>query len=171
MKARKEKAALTHIDADDRPTMVAVGHKKRTRRSAWARGTMQLPPEVLQFFDGKEIRSKKGPVFQTAIIAGTMAVKKTYDLIPFCHPIAIDACTIDVRLDANTVVIDCVVECEEKTGVEMEALTGANIAALTIYDMCKAVSQDIRITSCQLMAKAGGKSNFLRQTTHAPKKT
>lgn len=161
MKRKTKIEKLTHLDARDLPAMVAIGDKPITQRSAWARGTFQLPPEVLHFFDGKEIQSKKGPVFQTAIIAGTMAVKNTAGLIPFCHAITIEGCKFDIRLEESTVVVDCVVTCEGKTGVEMEALVGANIAMLTIYDMCKAISQNMRITSCRLMAKEGGKHSFL----------
>ena len=111
-----------------------------------------------------EFYSKKGPVFQTAIIAGTMAAKKTSELIPFCHPLAIEKCQVAISLtDTHDVCIDCTVQVTGKTGVEMEALTGATVAALTIYDMCKALSHDIVIKETQLMEKSGGKRDFVRE--------
>jgi cyclic pyranopterin monophosphate synthase len=110
-----------------------------------------------------DIQTKKGAVFQTAIIAGTMAVKKTSDLIPFCHPLPIDNCKINIYMaDNQEVIIECVVKVHSRTGVEMEALTGVSVAALTIYDMCKAISQHIIIKEIKLMAKSGGKTDFQR---------
>ena len=140
--------------------MVDVGKKNITRREAIARSLVYLPDEVQQAISGEEIQSKKGPVFQTAQIAGIMAVKKTADLIPLCHPLSLSK--IDVAIDIQTpyVQIDCRVVCEGKTGVEMEALTGASIAALTIYDMCKAISHEIRIEKTELIEKSGGKSDY-----------
>jgi cyclic pyranopterin phosphate synthase len=112
---------------------------------------------------GGDIHSKKGPVFQTAILAGIMAAKKTGDLIPLCHPLGMDNCNIDISVnDNNEVVIDCTATITAKTGVEMEALTGASVAALTIYDMCKAMSHDIVIKETKLMEKTGGKRDFKR---------
>jgi cyclic pyranopterin phosphate synthase len=100
-------------------------------------------------------------VFQTAIIAGTMGAKRTSELIPFCHPIGLDACRIEITLDPDgDVLIDCSTRVEHRTGVEMEALTGASIAALTIYDMCKALSHEIVIAEIRLITKTGGKSDF-----------
>lgn len=160
---------LTHLDEQNNPTMVDVGDKAVTRRSATARATVVLSDEILQQLqliedDAEEIYTKKGPVFQTAIIAGTMAAKKTHELIPFCHPLPVEKCKLEIRLnDRREVEIDCTVAVTSKTGVEMEALTGANVAALTIYDMCKALSHDIIIKECKLMAKSGGKRDFSRE--------
>jgi len=115
----------------------------------------------VQFTEG-EIRTAKGPVFATAIVAGVMAAKRTHELIPFCHPLGLDNCKITIEMEANNAVIDCRCKVHHRTGVEMEALTGASIAALTVYDMCKALSHDIRITDLRLMAKTGGKQDFHR---------
>lgn len=164
-----KKTQLTHIDETGNPTMVNVGEKAVTQRTAHARSMVVLGESILQQLAligdaSEEIYTKKGPVFQTAIIAGTMAVKKTSELIPFCHPLPIDGCKIDIQLnEAREVVIDCTVQVTAKTGVEMEALTGASVAALTIYDMCKALSHDIVIKSTQLMEKSGGKRDFTRK--------
>ena len=153
--------SLSHVDANNQPTMVDVGGKAVTARTAVARSIVVLPPEVLAAVDGDEIVTKKGPVFQTAIIAGTMAAKKTHELIPFCHPLGLEKCKFSIELQANgEVIIDCEVGLSYKTGVEMEALTGASIAALTIYDMCKALSHDIVIRETRLLSKTGGKSDI-----------
>jgi cyclic pyranopterin monophosphate synthase len=152
---------FTHLDASDNPTMVDVGEKKVTKRVATARSIVILTEEILSHFKGNDIQTKKGSVFQTAIIAGIMASKKTHELIPLCHPIGLDNCKIDIYLNDNQeVVIDCTTSIHSKTGVEMEALTGASVAALTIYDMCKAFSHDIVIKETRLLSKTGGKSDF-----------
>ena len=154
---------LTHVNNKNEPTMVDVSEKQVTLREALARTKVILPKEVLSHLEGDEIQSKKGPVFQTAIIAGTMAVKKTSDLIPFCHPLMIEGCQLSIRVtEAKEVVIDCRVKVHHKTGVEMEALTGATVAALVIYDMCKAMSHDITIQETCLIKKTGGKSDLSR---------
>jgi cyclic pyranopterin phosphate synthase len=154
---------LTHIDEHNRPTMVDVGDKAVSRRDAHAQSVVRLPSTVAGRFADGDIQTAKGPVFATAVIAGVMAAKKTAELIPFCHPIGLDSCTIDIDLaDDNRVVIDCRCSVSHKTGVEMEALTGASIAALTVYDMCKALSHDIVIEATRLMAKHGGKRDFER---------
>ena len=140
--------------------MVDVGDKAVTRREATARARVWLPPAVCAALDGDEINSKKGPVFATAIIAGVMAAKKTHELIPFCHPLGLDKCDVDIRIDGDEAVIDCTCRVEHKTGVEMEALTGASVAALTIYDMVKALSHDVVIRETRLIAKSGGKQDF-----------
>ena len=156
-------SSFSHIDKDGNPAMVDVSNKSATIRSAKAQSIVVLGQEILDAMIGKEIQSKKGPVFQTAIIAGVMAVKRTSELIPLCHPLAISKCSVDIRLnDQKEVVIECTVKIEGKTGVEMEALTGASIAALTIYDMCKAFSHDIVIRETKLMQKSGGKRDFER---------
>ena len=153
---------LSHIDKDNRPTMVDVSSKEVTARAAHARAVVRLPSEVVRQMSGEEIESKKGPVFATAIIAGVMAAKKTHELIPFCHPIGLDDCSIQITMDRDDAVIDCRCKVVHKTGVEMEALTGASVAALTIYDMLKALSHDIVIGETRLMAKTGGKQDFAR---------
>ena len=153
---------LSHIDAQNRPRMVDVGDKQATDRSAHARTIVRLPDAIAVHISGDEIETKKGPVFATAIIAGVMAAKKTHELIPFCHPLGLENCKLNVELQGNDVVIDCRARVHGKTGVEMEALTGASVAALTIYDMLKAMSHDIVIAETRLMAKTGGKEDFLR---------
>lgn len=153
---------LSHIDDRNRPTMVDVSSKVRTDREAHARAIVELPAAVLAALDGDEIETKKGPVFATAIIAGVMAAKKTHELIPFCHPLGLDDCKITIDVDGDRLIIDCRCKVHHKTGVEMEALTGASVAALTIYDMCKALSHDIVIAETRLMSKTGGKQDFSR---------
>lgn len=155
---------FTHLDTDGRANMVDTSQKQPTRRSATARSVVVLPENVLEaLVQNNELRSAKGSVFQTAILAGIMAAKKTGDLIPLCHPLGLDNCQIEIHLDENQqVVIDCTAVITAKTGVEMEALVGASIAALTVYDMCKALSHDIVIQETKLMAKTGGKRDFKR---------
>ncbi len=157
-------STFTHLDASGNPAMVDVGEKPVTRRSARARAIVLLPDAVLAQFDTGDIRTKKGSVFQTAIIAGVMAAKRTGDLIPLCHPLGFDNCQVEISLnERREVVVDCTASVTAKTGVEMEALTGATIAALTIYDMCKALSHDIVIREIKLMEKTGGKRDFHRE--------
>jgi cyclic pyranopterin phosphate synthase len=153
---------LTHLDARSRPTMVDVGAKPTTHRIAEAEARVRLPVAVARALRRSGHRTKKGPVFDTAIVAGVMAAKRTSELIPFCHPLALERCQIDIGFAPGTagaavIVVHCRVEVRHKTGVEMEALTGASVAALTIYDMCKALSHDIRIASVRLLSKSGGK--------------
>ncbi len=144
--------------------MVNVRNKKVSHRIAKARSKVILTEEVLEQLVGDDIQTKKGPVFQTAILAGIMGAKKTGELIPLCHPIGMDNCSIEIGLnEANEVIIDCTASVTAKTGVEMEAMMGASIAALTIYDMCKAFSHDIIIKETKLMAKSGGKRDFKRE--------
>jgi len=154
---------LTHLDEQGRATMVDISEKNISQRTAIAQSVVLLPDEVLTQLDNGDLQTKKGSVFQTAIIAGIMAAKKTGELIPLCHPLGLDNCKIDVRLNNdNEVVINCTASITAKTGVEMEALVGASIAALTIYDMCKALSHDIVIKETKLIAKTGGKRDFQR---------
>ena len=154
---------FTHLDAAGNPSMVNVGKKKVTLRTAKARSIVILDDEILTHFENNDIQSKKGPVFQTAIIAGIMAAKKTGELIPLCHPLGLDNCHIDIHInDKKEVVVDCTASLTAKTGVEMEALVGASLAALTIYDMCKAFSHNILIKETKLMEKTGGKRDFKR---------
>ena len=152
---------LTHIDSANRPTMVDVSNKVASQREAHARSCVELPDVVLSQVAEDEIATKKGPVFATAIIAGVMAAKKTHELIPFCHPLGLDSCKVSIELDGSRAVIDCRCKVTHKTGVEMEALTGASVAALTIYDMLKALSHDIVISETKLMSKSGGKHSYI----------
>ena len=140
--------------------MVDVSDKVATDREAHARTIIDLPAAVVAELDGDEISTKKGPVFATAIIAGVMAAKKTHELIPFCHPLGLDNCKISIEVQGQRAIIDCRCKVHHKTGVEMEALTGASVAALTVYDMCKAMSHDIVISETRLIAKTGGKQDF-----------
>ncbi|WP_394772417.1 cyclic pyranopterin monophosphate synthase MoaC [Mucilaginibacter sp.] len=143
--------------------MVDVSVKQVTHRTATARSIVFLPAEVLEHLTNDDIQTKKGSVFQTAIIAGIMAAKKTGDLIPLCHPLGLDNCKIEIGFnEKQEVVIDCTASITAKTGVEMEALVGASIAALTVYDMCKAMSHDIIIKETKLIEKSGGKRDFKR---------
>lgn len=155
-------STFTHLDDKGRASMVDVGEKPLSRRTATARSIISLPPEVLEQFAAGDIQTKKGSVFQTAVLAGIMAAKKTGELIPLCHPLGLDNCHIDIRLETGEVIIDCTASLTARTGVEMEALVGASIAALTVYDMCKALSHDIVIRETKLMAKTGGKRDFQR---------
>jgi len=145
--------------------MVDVGAKTATLREASAETTVKLPPAVARELARTGHRTKKGPVFDTAIVAGVMAAKRTHELIPFCHPLALERCTIDIATrPGGRIRILCSVAVHHKTGVEMEALVGASAAALTIYDMCKALSHDIEIESTRLLRKTGGRRDFQRNT-------
>ena len=152
-----DEQSLTHV-RDGRPAMVDVADKPSTKRSALAEAVVDLGAEIMERLSNNDIRGPKGPVFQTAIIAGTMAVKQTGTLIPFCHPLPIEACEFEIVPAVTGVTIRCRVSTTAKTGVEMEAMTGATAAALTIYDMCKAIHKGIVIRSVRLLAKTGGKS-------------
>ncbi|MDG1298245.1 MAG: cyclic pyranopterin monophosphate synthase MoaC [Saprospiraceae bacterium] len=155
---------LSHIDRKGQPGMVDVSKKKETFRLARARAVVFLGEEILSTLENEELKTPKGPVFQTALIAGVMGAKQTGNLIPLCHPIGLDNCQFDIQiLDKDHVQIDCTATVNAKTGVEMEALTGASVAALTIYDMCKAMSQDIVIKEVKLIEKRGGKKDYLRE--------
>lgn len=154
---------LTHVDREGMPKMVDVSNKSVTKREAKARCLVHLGKEIINELLNGEIHTKKGPVFQTAIIAGVMAAKKTSDIIPFCHPLSLNKCDIEISpIDEMTVEVVCVANVDGKTGIEMEALTGCTAAALTIYDMCKAMSHDIVISEIKLLSKTGGKKDFIR---------
>ena len=154
---------FTHLDKAGKATMVDVSAKAVTYRTATARAIVFLPNEVLTQLNEGDLTTKKGSVFQTAIIAGIMAAKKTGDLIPLCHPLGMDNCKIDIGInDEQEVIINCTASISAKTGIEMEALMGASVAALTIYDMCKALSHDIIIKEIKLIEKTGGKRDFKR---------
>ena len=141
--------------------MVDVSEKIVTKRIAKAQSIVVLGDVIMDLLQNEEIHTKKGPVFQTATIAGVMAAKRTSELIPLCHPLGLENCQVVVSVnEKREVVIHCTASVSSKTGVEMEALTGASVAALTIYDMCKAMSHDIVIKETRLMQKTGGKSDF-----------
>jgi cyclic pyranopterin phosphate synthase len=149
---------LSHVDASGRPRMVDVGGKRPTRREATAEARVRFPVGVAAALRAEGLHSAKGPVVDTAIIAGTMAAKRAHELIPFCHPLAIERCSFEIEFaDASELAIRCTVAVTHRTGVEMEALTGASVAALTVYDMCKALSHEIVITGVRLLDKSGGR--------------
>ncbi len=153
---------LSHFSESRMPRMVDVTGKEATLRRAHAIAVVVLPEEVLALLADGDVQSPKGPVFQTAVVAGVMAAKKTSELIPMCHPIGLDDCTIDIDVNAERrVEVHCRTAVRHRTGVEMEALTGATVAALTIYDMCKSVSHDIVIREVRLLEKRGGKSDVV----------
>lgn len=144
--------------------MVDVSGKDATAREALAECRVRFPREVAAQLRASGLRSAKGGIVDTAIVAGTMAVKRTHELIPFCHPLPIDGCRLAIDWDAEAVLrIECGVRTVHRTGVEMEALTGATVAALTVYDMCKALSHRIVIGPAKLLSKQGGK-----RTVRAP---
>jgi cyclic pyranopterin phosphate synthase len=153
---------FTHIDTSGNPQMVNVSAKKQTLRTARAQATLDVGDEILELIINNELNTKKGPVFQTAIIAGVMGAKRTSDLIPLCHPLGLEDCQVQIHVKRNKIIIDTLAVVTGKTGVEMEALTAASVAALTIYDMCKALSHDIVITEIKLIEKTGGKQDFKR---------
>ncbi|MDH5475045.1 MAG: cyclic pyranopterin monophosphate synthase MoaC [Cyclobacteriaceae bacterium] len=153
---------LSHIDKKGNPTMVDVSDKKITKRIAKARAEVIVDDTILAALKDGDIHTKKGPVFHTAIIAGVMGAKKTAELIPFCHPLSLEDCKVEISINGNNIVIDTTATITGKTGVEMEALTAASVTALTIYDMCKALSHEMVITATKLMFKTGGKSEFNR---------
>lgn len=155
---------FTHLDKEGNPTMVDVASKSESERVAIARAIISVEQEILDLLENDEIQTKKGPIFQTAILAGIMATKKTSELIPLCHPLMISKANVDIHVnEEKKIVIDCLVKLTGKTGVEMEALTGATVAALTIYDMCKGFSHNIIIEEVKLMKKTGGKNDFERK--------
>ena len=153
---------FTHLDPEGNPKMVDVGDKAETSRMAVAVAKMVLDDAIIARLEDEEIHTRKGPVFQTGILAGIMGAKKTSELIPLCHPIGLDTCKLDIRInDLKEVEIHCTTKVSGKTGVEMEALTGASIAALSIYDMCKGFSKNIVIKEIRLLEKRGGKSDYV----------
>jgi len=156
--------SLSHVDDSGKASMVDVGDKDVTIRSAKARATVDVGSQVFALIKANAV--KKGDVLSVAQIAGILGAKKTSDLIPLCHPLALTKVNVDLRLDEfhNSVVIECEAKCIARTGVEMEALTGASVAALTIYDMCKAVNKSIVIRDICLLEKSGGKSGHFRNT-------
>jgi len=154
---------FTHLDAEHHPAMVDVSEKTATKRTATAEARVRFPPAVAAALRDSGLRSPKGPVFDTAIVAGVMGAKRTHELIPFCHPLALENCRITIDLDGDTAVIRCTVSVHHKTGVEMEALVAASVAALTVYDMCKGADKSIEIREIVLERKSGGKSGEYRR--------
>ena len=152
------KEKFTHFDSQGNAVMVDVTEKNKTERVATATGKVIASKETIDLI--KEGKIGKGDVLGVARVAGIMAIKKTSDLIPMCHPIMINGCSIDFEIDEENsqVLINSTVKIFEKTGVEMEALTGVSVAALTIYDMCKAVDKRMKIDGIHLVKKTGGKS-------------
>ena len=155
-----ENEKFSHIDSGGNPAMVDVSGKAETTRIAVAEAIVNPGKEIMQKLSGNEIQTKKGPVFQTARLAGIMAAKKTSDLIPLCHPLPIEDCKVNVEVNGDLISIRSTVKTTGKTGVEMEALTAVTVAALTVYDMCKALSHNIRIEHVRLIEKSGGKNDF-----------
>jgi cyclic pyranopterin phosphate synthase len=157
---------FSHLDARNQPRMVDVGAKPVTHRTAHAVAVVVLPPALAALLEDGEIATKKGPIFQTAVLAGTMAAKRTSDLIPLCHPLPLDDCRIEIECPgaggngAAEVIVHCRVRTHARTGVEMEALTGASLAALTLYDMGKSVAPGIVIKDIRLLEKTGGKAEY-----------
>lgn len=153
---------FSHLDAQNRPVMVNVGDKPVTKRTAHAVAIVTLPDTLAALLRDGEIATKKGPIFHTAVLAGVMGAKKTSELIPLCHPLSLDDCQVEIRPDSEhgEISIHCRVQTHAKTGVEMEALTGATVAALTFYDMAKAVTHGIVIKEIRLLEKTGGKSDY-----------
>jgi cyclic pyranopterin monophosphate synthase len=149
---------LSHVDANGAPTMVDVSAKPATRREASAVCDVVFPRAAATALKRAGLRSAKGPVLDTAIVAGVMAAKRTHELIPFCHALALENCRIGGEfVDAKTLRLTCTATLTGKTGVEMEALVGVTVAALTVYDMCKALSHDIVLREARLLSKSGGK--------------
>ena len=153
---------LSHVNEDGNATMVDVSEKRMTSRIAVASGRVLFPSNVFKELSAQDFLGKKGSIVQTAVIAGIQGVKKTSELIPLCHQINLTKIDLDIVPGENEFHISCTVKCNGKTGVEMEALTGVSVAALTIYDMCKALSQNIVISTLQLEKKIGGKNDFER---------
>lgn len=151
-------STFTHVAPDGSPTMVDVTAKAVTLRTATAESRVRFPAEAARALREAGFATKKGPVFHTAIVAGVMAAKRTHELIPFCHPLGLEQCDVTIAMDGEReAVVRCTVSVHHKTGVEMEALTGASVAALTVYDMCKALSHEIVIAETRLLEKQGGK--------------
>jgi cyclic pyranopterin phosphate synthase len=150
-------ATLTHVDDAGRPRMVDVGGKAVTLRTAVAEARVRFPTAVARVLAEGGYSTAKGPVFATAIVAGVMGAKRTHELIPFCHPLGLERCDVTIDMDGEEAVVRCTTSVHHRTGVEMEALMGASVAALTVYDMCKALSHEIVIAETRLLAKHGGR--------------
>lgn len=153
---------LTHIDKEGNVHMVDVSDKEVTERIARARSFVHFPEDAFATLKSSGFNTKKGNLVQTAVLAGIGAVKKTWDLIPLCHNIPISKADVQIEPIENGFTVECFVKTAGQTGVEMEALTGASVAALCIYDMCKALSHDIKIGPTELLEKKGGRRDFNR---------
>lgn len=154
---------FTHLSDNNMPQMVDISEKIPSHRFAHARSIVSMPESVMSALSSNSGNAPKGPVFQTAIVAGIMGAKRTSELIPLCHPLSLSHCSIEINIITSTdIEIDCRVQVDDSTGVEMEALLGASIAALTIYDMCKALTHDITIKQTVLVEKTGGKNTIKR---------
>ena len=152
---------LTHLSDSDQPRMVDVSQKTETSRTAVATCVVTLGHDLLSQMSEGELKNKKGPVFHTAILAGIQATKLTSQLIPLCHPLPLDSSAVEITpLNDESLLVTCTARTTGKTGVEMEALTGASVAALTLYDMCKSANPAIVISDLKLASKTGGKSDF-----------
>jgi len=156
---------FSHLDKDGQPSMVDVSHKANSQRVAVASGCITVGAEVMSALSEAGFETKKGSITQTAVIAATMAVKNTFNTIPLCHQIPISSAKINIEPEANCFRITCQVKTNGQTGVEMEALHGVSVAALTIYDMCKAMSHDMVIGEIVLERKTGGKHDYQRTTS------
>lgn len=150
---------LSHLNDSNQAAMVDVSAKAITVRRAVAEARVTVNDVVAAQFNGTELISKKGPVFQTAILAGVMGAKQTPSLIPLCHPLPLDDCQITITFSGNEAVLTCTCKTTGRTGVEMEALTGVSIAALTLFDMIKALDPAACIHSIRVLEKTGGKSD------------
>ncbi len=156
-----EAKRFSHVDADGAPAMVDVSAKTPGLRVARAAALVRFPHAAFDALASAGFSTAKGPVIHTAIIAGTMAAKRTHELIPFCHPLGLERCDISITPAGNdALAVECTTAVHHRTGVEMEALTGASVAALTVYDMCKSLSHGIVIESLRLVEKSGGKSDY-----------
>ena len=156
-----EAKKFSHVGADGRPAMVDVTAKQPSLRLARAVALLRFPRAAFEALQASGFSTAKGPVFHTAIVAGTMAAKRTHELIPFCHPLGLERCDVSIEpLGDDALRIECTTAVHHRTGVEMEALTGASVAALTVYDMCKSLSHGIVIESLRLVEKTGGKGDF-----------
>jgi cyclic pyranopterin phosphate synthase len=152
---------LSHVGADGAPAMVDVSAKAVTLRTAEAEAVLRFPAAAFAALKAQGFATAKGPVFHTAIVAGTMAAKRTHELIPFCHPLGLERCDVVIEAAGQDALrVRCTAAMHHRTGVEMEALTGASVAALTVYDMCKSLSHAIVVESLRLTGKSGGKSGF-----------
>ena len=156
-----EAKKLSHVGPDGAPAMVDVTAKLPSLRLARAEALVRFPADAFAALESQGFATAKGPVFHTAIVAGTLAAKRTHELIPFCHPLGLERCDVTVEPeDGNAIAVRCTAAVHHRTGVEMEALTGAAVAALTVYDMCKSLSHGIVIESIRLVEKSGGKGDF-----------
>ncbi len=154
----------SHIDSKGKAAMVDISQKSSTLRMAKAEAVIVLPEELMKRLEAQGALSDKGPVFQTAVVAAIMASKKTHELIPMCHPLSLDHCRVEIRISsAKRIKILAATQAHDKTGVEMEALTAVSVAALTVYDMCKALSHNIQIEKISLIEKSGGKEGFKKE--------